>query len=293
MTTAESSRPRASAPSSTAAEPGSPAASAGMPLEASPARALGEFVRAHRERLSPQAVGLPPGPRRRTPGLRREEVAQLCGVSPTWYTWIEQGRPVSASADALARIAVALQLSRAERAYLFELAGERDPAEPTPTSSDAPAALLATIGLVDAPAYVLDRQWNALAWNTHAAELFVGWLDGPADPMRERNLLRFTFTEPAARTLIVDWETRARRLVAEFRANSIRHLNDGPTRALIDALGAESEAFGRFWASQDVGEREGGARAFEHPRLGRVIYDQITLRPAHREDLLLVVLVRV
>ena len=70
------------------------------PLEASPARALGDFIRAHRERLSPQAVGLPPGPRRRTPGLRREEVAQLCGVSPTWYTWIEQGRPVSASADA-------------------------------------------------------------------------------------------------------------------------------------------------------------------------------------------------
>ncbi|WP_143137541.1 helix-turn-helix domain-containing protein, partial [Burkholderia ubonensis] len=100
------------------------------PLDATPARALGDFIRAHRERLSPQAVGLPPGPRRRTPGLRREEVAQLCGVSPTWYTWIEQGRPVSASADALARIAVALQLSRAERAYLFELAAQRDPAEP-------------------------------------------------------------------------------------------------------------------------------------------------------------------
>ena len=263
-----------------------------MPLEASPARALGEFIRAHRERLSPQAVGLPPGPRRRTPGLRREEVAQLCGVSPTWYTWIEQGRPVSASSDALARIAVALQLSRAERAYLFELAGERDPAEPTPASNDAPAALIATVGLVDAPAYVLDRQWNALAWNDHAADLFVGWLDGPADPARERNLLRFTFTEPAARTLIVDWEIRARRLVAEFRADSIRHLNDGPTRTLIDALAANSEAFGQFWASQDVGEREGGTRAFDHPRHGRVVYDQITLRPAHREDLLLVVLVR-
>lgn len=287
MTSAEPPRPRKSAPSAVPA-----ASDEAAPLDASPARALGDFIRAHRERLSPQAVGLPPGPRRRTPGLRREEVAQLCGVSPTWYTWIEQGRPVSASSDALARIAVALQLSRAERAYLFELAGERDPAEPTPASNDAPAALIATVNLIDAPAYVLDRQWNALAWNRHAAELFVGWLDGAPDPARERNLLRFTFTEPAARTLIVDWETRARRLAAEFRADSIRHLNEGPTRALIDALTTESEAFGRFWASQDVGEREGGPRAFDHPLHGRVLYEQITLRPAHREDLLLVVLVR-
>src|SRR5260370_11681894 len=86
------------------------------PLDATPARALGDFIRAHRERLSPMAVGLPPGPRRRTPGLRREEVAQLCGVSPTWYPWVEQGRPVSASAVALARIPIALHVSRAERA---------------------------------------------------------------------------------------------------------------------------------------------------------------------------------
>jgi transcriptional regulator with XRE-family HTH domain len=258
------------------------------PLDASPAHALGDFIRAHRERLSPQAVGLPPGPRRRTPGLRREEVAQLCGVSPTWYTWIEQGRPVSASADALARIAVALQLSRAERAYLFELAAQRDPAEPDPAAADAPGTLLDTVNLIAAPAYVLDRQWNALAWNEAAADLFAGWLDGT----HERNLLRFTFTSPEARTLIVDWETRARRLAAEFRADSIRHLNDAPTRGLIDLLSGTSDAFARFWASQDVGEREGGRREFNHPRHGRVVYDQITYKPAHREDLKLVVLVR-
>jgi transcriptional regulator with XRE-family HTH domain len=255
--------------------------------DVTPARALGDFIRAHRERLSPLAVGLPPGPRRRTPGLRREEVAQLCGVSPTWYTWIEQGRPVSASADALARIAVALQLSRAERAYLFELAGERDPAEPDPAAQDAPAALLQTVSLIGAPAYVLDRQWNALRWNAQAADLFVGWLDGTND----RNLLTYMFRTPQALQLVVDWETRARRLVAEFRADSIRHLNDAPTRALIDGLTAASDAFARFWASQDVGEREGGERAFDHPAHGRLVYDQITFKPAHREDLKLVILV--
>ncbi|SAL72228.1 XRE family transcriptional regulator [Caballeronia choica] len=257
------------------------------PLDATPARALGDFIRAHRERLSPLAVGLPPGPRRRTPGLRREEVAQLCGVSPTWYTWIEQGRPVSASADALARIAVALQLSRAERAYLFELAAQRDPAEPDPAAQDAPAALLQTVALIGAPAYVLDRQWNALRWNPQAADLFVGWLDGEND----RNLLTYMFTMPRAQELVVDWETRARRLVAEFRADSIRHLNDAPTRALIDGLSSASDAFARFWASQDVGEREGGERAFNHPAHGRLVYHQITFKPAHREDLKLVILV--
>ncbi|WDD94927.1 helix-turn-helix transcriptional regulator [Burkholderia sp. FERM BP-3421] len=262
--------------------------SAPPPLDATPARALGEFIRAHRERLTPAAVGLAPGPRRRTPGLRREEVAQLCGVSPTWYTWIEQGRQVSASADALARIAVALQLSRAERAYLFELAAQRDPAEPALAATDVPATLVATVALITTPAYLLDRQWNALAWNAPAAALFTGWLDGEHD----RNLLRFTFIDPAARTLIVDWETRARRLAAEFRADSIRHQNDAPTRALIDALLADSDAFAHYWASQDVGEREGGVREFDHPRDGRLVYQQLTLKPAHREDLKLVVLVR-
>ena len=290
MSTAPPSRSRASAPHSDSALPATAtrATSAAVPLDATPARALGEFIRAHRERLTPQAVGLPPGPRRRTPGLRREEVAQMCGVSPTWYTWIEQGRPVSASADALARIAVALQLSRAERAYLFELAAQRDPAEPETGGADVPAMLLKTVQLVQSPAYVLDRQWNAIAWNAPAADLFVGWLDDAHD----RNLLRYTFLSPVGHALIVDWESRARRLAAEFRADSIRHLNDAPTRALIDALVGKSDAFAHFWASQDVGEREGGRREFEHPRDGRVAYDQITFKPAHREDLKLVVLVR-
>ncbi|MEJ0004106.1 MAG: helix-turn-helix transcriptional regulator [Pararobbsia sp.] len=253
----------------------------------SPERALGEFIRAHRERLTPEAAGLPAGSRRRTPGLRREEIAQMCGVSPTWYTWIEQGRPVSASPDALARIAVALRLTRAERAYLFGLAAQRDPAEPAPGASDAPAALLASVGLLDAPAYVLDRQWSALAWNDRASALFIGWLTPGDDP----NLLRYMFTRPAARQLVVDWDIRARRLVAEFRADSSRHLTDPPTRALVENLLSESETFARYWRSQDVVEREGGLREFDHPAQGRLRFDQITLKPVLREDLKLVALI--
>ena len=144
-------------------------------------------------------------------------------------------------------VEAALAMPDVHQGYGFPVGGVGgDAHQPDPAAADAPATLLQTVQLVDTPAYVLDRQWDALAWNAHAADLFTGWLDGAHD----RNLLRFTFTEPLARALIVDWEARARRLCAEFRADSIRHLNDAPTRTLIDSLIAASDDFTRFWASQ-------------------------------------------
>src|ERR1700752_5275475 len=125
-------------------------------------RELGEFVRAQRERLAPTAIGLPAGGRRRTPGLRREEVAQLCGLSTTWYTWVEQGRDIAVSADALARLAGALRLTAAERSYLFGLTGRRDPAPPAagPVTATVPAELLGMLRATMVPAYLLDRLWH-------------------------------------------------------------------------------------------------------------------------------------
>src|SRR5215831_7946175 len=144
--------------------------------------ALGAFLQAHRARLEPAALGFPPVGRRRTPGLRREEVAQLAGLSVTWYTWIEQGRDVSVSPAALARLARTLQLSAAERTYVFDLAGKRDPAGPAPApASEVPVTLEAAVQAIAAPAYVLDRQWNAVVWNALASRLFIGWLDRSAD----------------------------------------------------------------------------------------------------------------
>lgn len=253
-------------------------------LDSSPA--LGDFLRAHRERLSPQEIGIPLGLRRRTPGLRREEVAQLCGVSATWYTWIEQGRSVSASPEALARIALALRLSKAERSYLFELANQHDPDAANPTDREIPPALSSILRLLKTPTYVLDRQWNAIAWNSSAKLLFVGWLTSEAD----HNLLRYIFLSPASRRLVVDWESRARRVVAEFRADSSRYMKEEPTKALIQDLLHRSSHFRQFWKAQDVFEREGGLRQFQHPQRGRLTYDQITMRPSAHEDLKLVVL---
>src|SRR6478735_3784052 len=136
-----------------------------MPSAAARKRALGEFLRAHRARLSPDGLGLPAGQRRRTPGLRREEVAQRCGLSVTWYTWLEQGRDVAASPQALASVARALQLTPAERAYLFRIAGRIDPALANSNDSaiDVPPALAGALASISGPAYVLDRLWNARA----------------------------------------------------------------------------------------------------------------------------------
>jgi transcriptional regulator with XRE-family HTH domain len=254
-------------------------------------RQLGEFIRAQREKLPPGAVGLAGASRRRTPGLRREEIAQLAGLSTTWYTWIEQGRDVSVSPYSLARLAGALRLGRAERAYLFELAGKRDPAPGDNEGDRLPPAVLAAVAAIGAPAYVLDRGWNARGWNEAAARLFVGWLDQSAGGDSERNLLRFIFLAPGARSLICDWQGRARRVVAEFRAHCAAHLDDGALRTLIDELRRQSPEFARMWEEHGVLGREGGERTFAHPRDGFLAYEQVTFELAGHSDIKLTVLV--
>jgi len=252
-------------------------------------RLLGEFIRAHRERMRPETLG----GRRRTPGLRREELAARAGIGATWQAWIEQGRDVNASPAALARLAAALELTRAERAYLFELAGRRDPEVPEPDpANDAPASIRAMVGVLPYPAYGLDRLWNACCWNPEAAWLFSGWL-GPSSGMggRQRNLLRFVFDDRSARELIPDWERRAVRVLAEFRADYGRTLNDPRTRALVDRLRRESPLFARAWEAQSVAGREGGLRVFHHPVDGPVGFEQYTFSPADRPDYKLVTLV--
>lgn len=250
-------------------------------------RQLGEFLRSRRDALKPEDFGLPPGRRRRAPGLRREEAAQLCGISPTWFTWIEQGRTDSVSVASLAAIARGLRFSRAEREYLFELAARADPAPPSTT---AMPDLAAVVNAVRAPAYVLDRHWAAAAWNKPAARLFAAWL-GPRNGDAGRNLLRFVFLEPAARELIVGWEDRARRLVAEFRADTAGAREDRVRDALVHDLAAASPEFAAAWKAQRVLGRDGGRRAFRLRGRGVREYEQYTLRVAQQPELKLTVLV--
>jgi transcriptional regulator with XRE-family HTH domain len=246
---------------------------------------LGAFLRALRERRQPADFGLPPGMRRRTPGLRREEAAQLCGISPTWLTWLEQGRADAASTPTLVAIATGLRLSTAERHYLFELAARSDP-DPHPQTAADRQALQPLVDTISTPAYVLDRHWDALAWNAPAARLLADWLGTP----QPGNLLRYVFLHPAARTLIIDWPQRCHRLVAEFRADCASRLDDPVNIALVEQLSAASADFRAVWAAQQVLEREGGRRAFALPE-GLCTYRQFTLRPALDPELKLVMLI--
>lgn len=245
---------------------------------------LGEFLRAHRERITPPAEA---ARRRRTPGLRREELAEAAGISATWLTWLEQGREVYPSVPALLRLADALRLTPAERASLFDLAGKRDPHESVPDETILPDELASLPGQFSGPAYLLDHAWTARAWNDPARQLFAGWLDGDA---AERNLLAFVFLSPEARALIGNWQDRANRLVAEFRADFNRHPNDVPMGQLVERLTVGSAEFARLWKAQTVLGREGGERHFNHPQRGPLAFHQTTLLVASRPDMKLVCL---
>ncbi|ULU25611.1 helix-turn-helix domain-containing protein [Dyella terrae] len=250
-----------------------------------PHRLLGQFLRARREAVAADALLGEGRGRRRTPGLRREEVAQRAGISTTWYTWLEQGRDVALSADALARLAEGLGLSAAERTYLFELARRRDPSPHMMEDTGTADELLRAVAAQPMPAYLLDRHWRRRTWNAPAAELFAAWRESGED-----NLLRFVFLDPAARELIIDWEDRAQRVVAEFRADTALYPDDAMRAEQVDMLRRESPSFERYWNAQGVLAREGGRRTFNHPQLGQVAYTQVTLMPAGHIDFKLVLL---
>ncbi|MBS1209237.1 MAG: DNA-binding protein [Proteobacteria bacterium] len=252
---------------------------------------LGEFMQVIRSRSQPADFGFASGSRRRTAGLRREEMAQLIGISPTWYTWIEQGREVNVSADALDRLARSLRLNRSERAYLFEMADRRDPQANSPEDDAAPAHLRALLADIAVPAYLMGRYWDILGWNVAAAGLFTGWLDQKqteSDPAP--NMLRFVFLRPETRTFLIDWEIRARRITAEFRADCRTRLDEPALLRLVDELSTASPDFALFWKQHDVLERQGGERGFLHPGRGLIHYQQITLRPVEQEHIKLVML---
>lgn len=248
---------------------------------------LGEFIRVRRQHISPESAGFAAGDRRRTPGLRREELAQLARMSLTWLTWLEQGREVAASPSALARLAIALQLTVAERTYLFELAGRPDPNKANTTEQIPNSLVLRSVDHIVCPAYVLDKCWNIVAANPPAHQLFAGWC---VDTLATANLLRFLFLCQMSKSLIDNWEKRCWRLVAEFRADCGRNTDEPVLRALITELCEQSADFARFWQSQDVLEREGGRRCFHHPQQGEMTFEQITLKSALHNELKLVML---
>ncbi|BAN03401.1 helix-turn-helix transcriptional regulator [Ilumatobacter coccineus] len=238
-------------------------------------RELAAFLRARREAIRPEQVGLPVGRGRRTPGLRREEVALLAGVSVTWYTWLEQGRRINASDDVLLAIGRALRLDEAGQDHLLALTdpGTADVDAP----AEAPSALTRLLdSLMPAPAYVLGPRWEFVAWNTAQERLYPRIVE--LEPPR-RNLLWVLFADPATRELIIDWDIHARQALAEFRSatSAIRH--DAAMTELIDLLCEESAEFAAWWPEHDVSGFETRLRRFQHPAAGELTFEYQQLAP--------------
>jgi len=234
---------------------------------------LALFLRTRRERISPAQVGLPVGKRRRTPGLRREELAQLAGVGATWYTWLEQGRNITVSTQALDSLARTLQLDEDERIHLFILAREQFPATPFPAEEKVDPALqliLDTMGVY--PAYVFSSSWHIIAWNQAACQVYA---DFSAIPPHERNLLWLLFTDRRARTLFVDWEGEAQRSLAAFRASTQRYIGKAWLTKIFTDLKEASPEFREWWSRYDVQAFNTSERHLNHSHVGSLIL-QIT-----------------
>jgi transcriptional regulator with XRE-family HTH domain len=243
---------------------------------------LADFLRHRREGLKPEDVGLPNGGRRRTPGLRREEVAQLAGVGTTWYTWLEQGRDVRASLDVLEALARALRLNQAERSHLIMLGrGEEAPPCKSPVERVSPTLRRLIENLGPNPAYILGRRWDYLAWNDAAVALLG---DLGAVPRAARNHAWLTFTDPARREMFTDWERSSRTLVAKFRADSARHLGDPTFESLIAALRRSSPEFARAWARHEVSRGGEGRKDLRHPLAGMMSFSHAVFHPAEKLD---------
>jgi transcriptional regulator with XRE-family HTH domain len=239
-------------------------------------KAFGDFLRSRRERLTPAVVGLPAGVRRRTPGLRREEVALLAGVGTAWYTWLEQGRDVRPSADVLAALAGALMLSPDERRHLFTLADRSfQNADAFNSRETVPDALIRMIdGMKAQPAYVLGRRWDILAWNAAAVHVFgdFGQLEGDA-----RNMMHLLFTSERHRNLLTDWSEVAQLSLAMFRADSALYVGDTDFERLIGLLMEKSAEFSAWWPRQDVVQQPSTVKRIQHPTEGLLEFEYLNL----------------
>jgi transcriptional regulator with XRE-family HTH domain len=238
---------------------------------------LGSFLRSRRERIDPRDVGLPAGGRRRTPGLRREEVAQLAGVGVTWYTWLEQGRDINASEQVLDAVARTLMLDAPEREHLFVLANQAGPDLAADGGYDGslPATVQTILDELDpVPACAVSARLDILAFNRVYGAVIE---DLTTMPREERNLVWLAFTHPVWRAAIVDWEDSVRHTVAQLRAAMADHVAEPAWKSLIRRLKLASPEFASMWARHEVHGPENRTKVLLSPRVGLLRLDLTNL----------------
>jgi transcriptional regulator with XRE-family HTH domain len=248
---------------------------------------LGKYLRERRMKLDPAAFGLPVG-RRRTPGLRREEVAQRAYISPTWYTWLEQGRGGAPSSDVLNRIAGALLLTDVEREHLFLLGLGRPPEVRYQKSEGVTPRLQRVLDALDpSPAVIRTAMWDVVAWNRAATAMLM---DYGSLPPEKRNILRFIFLDPRARAAQYDWHSVARFVLGTFRADAARAGAVAEVEPLVDELCRLSPEFAAMWRDNDVSGAHGEAvKHIRHPILGALAFEYSAFAVDGRTDLTMVI----
>lgn len=253
-----------------------------MTATAAQAKQVAELLRSRRERLQPGDVGLPNGIRRRARGLRREEVAQLASISTTYYTFLEQGRDLHPSRQVLDALARALRLDTAERAHLHQLVHGVAAADPPAGGEELDGAVADLVERLDPfPTYVTGRCWDVLAANRAARAL---WIDWPALPAEERNMLWWTFTAPEARSVFVDWTSEAQALLARFRLASARFPGDPQFASLTERLQEASADARAWWPRHDIAPLSPGTKRLRHPELGVVELTYAVLQVAQAPE---------
>lgn len=247
---------------------------------------LGTYLKDRRGKLDPAAFGFPPE-RRRTPGLRREEVAQRANISATWYTWLEQGRGGAPSADVLDRIARALMLTDIEREHLFLLGLGRTPGVRYQKSDDVTPRLQRVLDTLEpSPAIMRTATWDVVAWNRAATVMLM---DYGSLPPSQRNILRFIFLEPSVRAAQYDWTSVARFVVGAFRADAARAGAAAAVQPLVDELSRLSPEFAAMWRDNDVRTHHEGIKHLRHPVLGAISFEYSAFAVDGRPDLSMVV----
>jgi transcriptional regulator with XRE-family HTH domain len=239
---------------------------------------LGTFLRSRRERISPQQVGLISGGRRRTPGLRREELAQMAGVGVTWYTWLEQGRDINVSGQVLEAVCRALLLDPSERAHVMTLAGLDDHEVVRECAALSPSVQVILDQLGPFPATVVNARFDHLAYNRAYGRLAD---DLDLIPLEDRNTLWLGFTHPAWRRSMVEWEDSMGRMVAQFRLNMADHVGEPAWKELVRRLSEASPEFVDMWSRRDVRGAENRTKLVlnDHVGLLRVHYSSYWLGP--------------
>jgi transcriptional regulator with XRE-family HTH domain len=247
---------------------------------------LGNYLKDRRSKLDPAALGFPMK-RRRTPGLRREEVAQRANVSATWYTWLEQGRGGAPSPDVLDRIARALMLTDVEREHIFLLALGRTPEVRYHAIDGVTPRLQRVLDALEfTPAFIKTATWDVIAWNRAAS---IVLRDYDALEAHQRNILRLIFFDPNVREAQLDWESVARFCVAAFRADAARAGASREIEALVDELSERSPDFAQMWRSNDVQAYGQGTKYLRHPQLGLISMEYSAFAVDGRPDLSMVI----